>query len=74
MKIALEFDDKRDALLALHAQEMASVLFEIRYNLRKNIEWQMDGATDLKPQDVLDMVLELINQEFVGLDIDGLID
>ena len=76
MKTTLQFndDEQQEALRAMSAQSMVSVLFEIRYNMRKNLEWWMDGNENATTEEVVDRVFEMINNEIEDAGIKDLIN
>tara|TARA_R110000868_G_scaffold59004_2_gene181361 strand:- start:49 stop:294 length:246 start_codon:yes stop_codon:yes gene_type:complete len=81
MKTIIEYSDSVDDQMALKramkATDMASVLFEIKINMKKRVIHMLDAedATDAE-YDLLDKVWECINDEFEshGIHVDELID
>jgi hypothetical protein len=81
MKTIIEYDDSEDDQMALKramkSTDMASVLFEIQINMKKNIVHMLDAynATDAE-YELLDNVWKCINEEFesYGIHVDELID
>ena len=77
MKAILKFDlpdESEDFLRATRALDMASVLWEISYNLRKRTENEFDFRVDEKrddvqPGDVIDYVFKEIYNLFEEHDI-----
>jgi hypothetical protein len=71
MKAKLTFDctdtdDEIELKRAIKAIDMAGILWEIRYNLKKRCEWKAEASE--KPMDAYDMI------EFVFGEIDDLFD
>lgn len=67
MKARLTFDlsepeDRIDFAKCNKASGMASVLWEISYNLKKKIEWKIESE-NLSNYDVLDKVFDAIREE-----------
>lgn len=81
MKTIIEYSDSVDDQMALKramkATDMASVLFEIKINMKKKMVHMLDAynATDVE-YELLDNVWECINEEFEshGIHVDELID
>ena len=81
MKTIIEYSDSVDDQMALKramkATDMASVLFEIKINMKKKMVHMIDAynATDVE-YELLDNVWECINEEFEshGIHVDELID
>jgi len=79
MKAILKFDltDADDAMefrAATKADSMAIVLWQITYNLRRNIENKIDMGEIKHPQEAINSVMEYINDELEshGIIIDDL--
>jgi hypothetical protein len=73
--------EQKAFLAATKASDMASVLWEITYNLRKKVEWFYDAMPEeeydkLRPADgvekVMDEIMHILNKE--GVNIDDLIE
>lgn len=81
MKATLEFnmleqDDSMDLARCLKSSEMANVIFEITYNLRKKCEWELDALeADSDKYDGLEVVMRNLLQliEDNGIHIDELV-
>ncbi len=80
MKAILEFDlnDPDDTvahLRAVKAIDMALVLWEMTYNTKKGIKWEIEGRGIKDPYEVLDIVMEKLYEEMNdrGIIIDKLI-
>jgi hypothetical protein len=69
-------EDSQEHLRCVKATDMALVLWEIRYNLKKRIEHQIDDpANNLTTQDVADNIFDSIYEMMSdkGIVIDNLI-
>lgn len=70
MKATLKYDldsidDEMALKRALKSSEMASILFEIRNNLRKQCEWELESLeADSDKWDGLEVVFRKINELF----------
>ena len=81
MKTIIEYSDSEDDQMALKrvmkSMDMASAIFEIQVNMKKEIASRLDSyaATDAE-YELLDTVWECINEEFKshGIYIDDLIN
>ena len=81
MKTVIEYSDSEDDQMALKrvmkSMDMASAIFEIQVNMKKEIASRLDSyaATDAE-YELLDTIWERINEEFEssGIYIDELID
>ncbi len=76
MKAILEFDlndpdDRIDHLRAVHADDLAYIIWDFVYNSKKEIEWKIDNDK-LESYDVLDKVYERMSEllDEYGIDID----
>lgn len=76
MKAILEFDlsepeDRLDHMIAVRANDMLSVLWELLYNSKKDIEWRIDSEK-LSAYDTLDEVYErltdLLDEHALNID------
>ena len=76
MKAILEFDlsepdDRLDHMIAVRANDMLSVLWELLYNSKKDIEWKIDSEK-LSAYDTLDKVYErltdLLDEHALNID------
>jgi len=74
-----DFDDKMEFERCIKSTDMAIVLFDVIYNYKKSLEYDIekkeeDGKT-LTPYEVLDMFFEKFNNDLSrrGIDIDNLI-
>ena len=81
MKAVLEFDlnDSDDAMAHLRAVkslDMALVLWEVMYNIRKGIEWDIESGKYKDQTELLDAIIEKINSYYDehGVIIDELIN
>lgn len=66
MKAILKFDlsdpdDRADHKIAVHANDMAFILWEFLYNSRKDFEWKINEK-NLNGYDTLDMVYEKLSE------------
>jgi hypothetical protein len=73
MKIQLTFDfdnreDEHRHYQCIRSQDMALALWEIAYNLRKKVEWEVESRLD--SPDPLDVVFEHISQVIEDNNID----
>lgn len=66
-------DDRVDHMIAVHANDMCSVLWEFLFNSKKEFEWKIDDK-NMTADETLDMIYEkladLLNEH--SLDIDKL--
>jgi len=74
-KAILEFDlnnidDRLSHLRAIKSLDMAYVLFDIQFNLRKRIRWKLEDLPDISTEDCLDLVFKEINKVFEENDVD----
>lgn len=76
MKAILEFDltdpdDRTDHMIAVHANDMLSVLWELLYNSKKDLEWKIESE-NLNAYDTLDKVYEkladLLDEHSLNID------
>ena len=61
------FDDKRDHLCAIKSKDMASFIWELSFNTRKELEHRLDSQEfteeeELNQYQVLEMVFEKIHE------------
>ena len=69
MKAILEFDlndldDRMAHLRCVKAEDMALALWEIRYNLKKRLQFRIEDKEFEDQHQLLDKCLELIQDEF----------
>ena len=81
MKAVLEFnlndsDDAMAHLRAVKSLDMASVLWEVMYNIREGIEWDIESGKYKDQNELLDAIIEKINGYYDehGVIIDELIN
>ena len=79
-KAILEFDlndpdDSMTHLRAIKSLDMASVLWEMAYNAKKGIKYQIEGKKIECPYEAVDMVFEKLWEELNehGINLDELI-
>lgn len=71
MKMIIEIDpveEKDYAQIIANIAQISYGLFELRYNIKKRIEWRIDANTFDDQYAVLDAVLEEINELFPNID------
>ena len=74
MKITIEIDDKVEAKRLLASTDMACAIFQIQRNLRKKILYQVDNESFEDNQDVVEWVLDKVNEELEGINIDEILE
>ena len=81
MKAVLEYnlndsDDAMSHLRAVKSLDMASVLWEVMYNFRRDIEWDIESGKYKDQNELLDAIIEKINGYYDehGVIIDELIN
>jgi len=55
-------DDYKDHQQCIMASNMASVLFEIWFNMKKKVEWKIDESEFENQQECLDYVFKQISE------------
>lgn len=82
-KAILEFDlnepdDRKDHMRAVKSTDMALALWEIVYNIKKKIEYEIeqDEYLDLSQYDIVDKIYEKIQNELNerGINLDQLLN
>lgn len=69
-------DDEYEARRMFKSTSMAIALFEIVHNIKRKVEWEIEGKEEASdPHDVLDSVFEKIMEELEsnGINIDDLL-
>lgn len=81
MKAVLEYnlndsDDAMAHLRAVKSLDMALVLWEVMYNIRKGIEWDIESGKYKDQNELLDAIIEKINSYYDehGIIIDELVN
>lgn len=67
MEATLKFNlDNFDDLFAhrrcVAANDMASVLFELKHNVKRKVDWHIESTPDITPEQVSDYTFDLIQK------------
>lgn len=77
MRAKLEFDlnepeERMEHLRCLKALDMACVLFELQYNLKRSLESELEASTIKNPYEVLDIlfqrIMDLYDQQNINIE------
>ncbi len=74
-----DIDDKMEFERCIKSTDMAIVLFDVAYNYRKSLSYEIENIEEkggeVTPYDVLNMFIEKFNKDLLerGIDIDNLI-
>ena len=59
-----EHEEEQAVMRIMHASDMAGILWELAYNTRKELEFQME-AKEMTGYEVLDAIITKINDELI---------
>jgi len=74
MKTIIETDDRVEAKRLLASTDMACAIFQIQRNLRKKLLYQVDNINLEDKKNLVDWVLDKVNEELEGINIDEILE
>lgn len=74
MKVIIESENTKEAMRLINSFNMACAIFEIKVNLRKRLLNAVEHYSFDSNEDVVEWVIEKINAELEGINIDELIE
>jgi len=74
MKTTIETNDPVEAKRLLASTDMACAIFQIQRNLRKKLIYEVENIQFLSNEDIVEWVLDMVNEELEGINIDEILE
>jgi len=62
MKYVFKTDDDLEARQVMKARNMAWFIWELKYNTKKQLEWDIESKSGMTAYDAFDLIYERINE------------